>query len=108
MPPSAGAPISVEQFIGAIARYRHFANPELVDASGFDPRDLPARERRWFMRILAPYASYFARDPRFDDRQARTLTGLTAPPADEGYMTRLIDFAIHAGFLPSMPQRISG
>ena len=96
----AGQPMPVETFIATIVGYPQFARPTLVDAAEFDPADLPPRERRLFARALGPYASYFQRDPRFDDSAARAITGRKSPPCDAVFLRRQIDFAIRQGFLP--------
>ena len=65
----------------------------------FDAHDLPPLERRLHRRVSALYASYFQRDPRFDDSRFRALTGIEAGPADQAYLSRLIAFCIAEGFL---------
>ena len=52
-------------------------------------------------RVSALYASYFQRDPRFDDSHFRAVTGLASHPADTAYLRRLIDFCVDEGFLPT-------
>ena len=97
----SGQPLSVERFAAAIAAYPQFRAPELVAPEAFDPAALPALERRLFRRVAGLYASYFQRNPRFDDSAFRALTGLRCPPTGEPYIRRLIDFCIAAGFLPA-------
>lgn len=94
-------PLPVERFAAAIAAYPQFRAPELVAPEAFDPAALPALERRLFRRVAGLYASYFQRDPRFDDAAFRALTGLCCPPTGEPYIRRLIDYCIAAGFLPA-------
>ena len=101
----ADEPLALPDFVAAMRGYPQFAAPALVDPDRFDPAVLPPRERRFYARAVAPYAAYFARDPRFDDRHFRAVTGLGSPPAGKPYFRRLIDFAVSAGFLP---QRTSG
>ena len=101
----ADEPLALPDFVAAIAGYPQFSTPRLVDPERFDPAALPPRERRFYARAVAPYAAYFARDPRFDDRRFRAVTRLAPPPAGKPYFRRLIKFAVAAGFLP---QRTSG
>ena len=93
-------PLPVEDFTGAIGAYPQFHEPELVPPERFDPATLPAIERRLFKRVAGLYASYFQRDPHFDDAAFRKLTGQACPATGEAYIRRLIDFCISSGFLP--------
>ena len=95
----SGAPIAVGEWAAAIGAYPQFTAPVLVDPGSFDPAALPPAERRLFARVAARYASYFQRDPRFDDTQLRASTGLACPPTGAAFMRRLIDHSIGAGFL---------
>lgn len=92
-------PLPVERFAAAIGSYPQFEAPELVAPEAFDPATLPALERRLFRRVAGLYASYFQRDPRFDDSRFREVTGLVCPETGEDYIRRLIDFCIDAGLL---------
>nr|WP_240048907.1 SDR family oxidoreductase [Parerythrobacter lutipelagi] len=95
----SGQPLPVEQFTGSIGAYPHFHEPELVAPENFDPTHLPALERRLFRRVAGLYASYFQRDPHFDDAAFRALTGMECPETGEAYIRRLIDHCIEVGFL---------
>lgn len=95
----SGQPLPVERFTGAIGAYPQFHEPELVSPEAFDPAMLPALERRLFRRVAGLYASYFQRDPHFDDRAFRALTGMACPATGEAYIRRLIDHCIAVGFL---------
>jgi nucleoside-diphosphate-sugar epimerase len=94
-------PLPVERFASAIGAYPQFRAPALVPPEQFDPATLTATERRLFRRIAGLYASYFQRDPRFDDTRFRGLTGLACPQTGEAYVRRLIDFCVASGFLPA-------
>ena len=96
----SGQPLPVERFTGAIGAYPQFHEPELVEPEAFDPVMLPALERRLFKRVAGLYASYFQRDPHFDDDRFRAATGLACPETGEPYIRRLIDYCIAVGFLP--------
>ncbi|OBX19418.1 hypothetical protein A9995_06550 [Erythrobacter sp. QSSC1-22B] len=97
----SGQPLPVERFAAAIGSYPHFHQPALVPPASFDPAALAPLERRLFRRIAGLYASYFQRDPRFDDTAFRTLTGRPCPPTGEAYIRTLIDHCIAVGFLPA-------
>lgn len=93
-------PLAVEAFTGRIGAYPHFHEPELVPPDRFEPAMLPALERRLFRRVAGLYASYFQRDPHFDDTELRAVTGLACPQTGPAYVERLIDYCVAAGFLP--------
>ena len=95
----SGQPIPVTVFVDAIASFPQFHRPILVEAQAFDPATLPALERRLYRKIAGLYASYFQRDPRFDDARAQAVTGTVCPPTDAAYIRRLIQFCIEDGFL---------
>jgi len=95
----SGRPIPVEVFTGAIAAFPQFHRPQLVEPESFNPAQLPALERRLYKRVAGLYASYFQRDPQFDDREAQAVTGFVCPETGPEYLKRLIDYCIAAGFL---------
>lgn len=97
----SGQPLPVARFAAAIGAFPHFHEPALVPPERFDPAALAPLERRLFRRIAGLYASYFQRDPRFDDTALRTLTGRACPPTGEAYIRRLIEHCIAVGFLPA-------
>lgn len=95
----SGAPIAVGDWLRTIVAYPQFTAPFLIDPAAFDPAGLPAGERRLFARVAGLYASYFQRDPRFDDARLRAAVGLDCPPTGADFMRRLIDHCIDVGFL---------
>jgi len=97
----ASEPLPMVDFASGIGSVEGLNGPTLVDPESFDPARLPPLERRLHGRVSALYASYFQRDPRFDDMHFREVTGIASPPADEAYLRRLIDFCIAEGFLPT-------
>ena len=105
---TSGAPIPVSEFARAIGSYDRFEMPHLVPAADFDPAALPPRERRAYSRIADAYSTYFQRNPHFDDRQFRAVTGLACPETGYDYLIRLIDYCIQQGFLPAEAYRMSG
>lgn len=97
-------PVPVAAFAAAIGSYPQFSAPTLVAPDRFDPDALPPLERRLYARVAGLYSSYFQRDPRFDDRRFRAVTGLACPPTGFEYLRRLIDYCIAVGFLPGADQ----
>ena len=95
----SSTPLAVGDWVAAIAAYPQFAAPVLIDSAAFDPAALPAGERRLFARVAGLYASYFQRDPRFDDARLRAAIALPCPPTGADFMRTLIDHCIDAGFL---------
>lgn len=95
----SGQPLPVGDFTACIGSYPHFHEPDLVLPEKFDQAMLPALERRLFRRVAGLYASYFQRDPHFDDAQFRSLTGTGCPETGVAFVRRLIDYCIEAGFL---------
>lgn len=96
----SGQPLPVAAFTGTIGTYPQFQEPELVSPELFDPAKLPAIERRLFRQVAGLYASYFQRNPHFDDAAFREVTGLECPATGQAYIRRLIDYCIGEGFLP--------
>lgn len=96
----SGQPIPVSDFTAAIAAFPQFHRPRLVEPDAFDPAGLPPLERRLYRRVAGLYASYFQRDPHFDDRQMLALSGRRCPPTGAAYLHRLISYCIDTGFLP--------
>lgn len=95
----SGQPLPIETFTGTIGAYPQFREPELVPRDSFDPTRLSALERRLFKRVAGLYASYFQRNPHFDDREFRKLVSKRCPPTGEDFIRRLIDHCIVVGFL---------
>ena len=97
----ASEPLAMRDFASGIGSVDGLCGPTLVDPESFDPAELPPLQRRLHGRVSALYASYFQRDPRFDDTRFRDITGIASPAADAHYLRRLIDFCIAEGFLPT-------
>lgn len=97
----SGQPIPVAMFAAAIGAFPQFNAPRLIDPAVFDPADLPALERRLYRRVAGLYASYFQRNPLFDDTNTRQVTGRVCPDTGAAYLGRLIEFCIAEGFLPA-------
>lgn len=102
----AGQPLPVSEMRQAMCERPGLACPDFVPPAEWDPARLPARARRAYAAVASVYQGYLSRDPRFDDRRFRTLTGLRAPPADLPYLRRMIERAIAVGYLrPSRADR---
>lgn len=95
----SGQPIPVGDFTAAIAAFPQFHRPELVEPESFDPASLPPLERRLYRRVAGLYASYFQRNPHFDDREAQGVAGRVCPPTGAPYLHTLITHCIEVGFL---------
>lgn len=95
----SGQPIPVGDFTAAIAAFPQFHRPELVEPESFDPASLPPLERRLYRRVAGLYASYFQRNPYFDDREAQGVAGRVCPPTGAPYLHTLITHCIEVGFL---------
>ena len=102
----SGGPIPARLFADAIASFPQFHRPILVEPESFDPSTLPPLERRLYKRVAGLYASYFQRNPEFDDRAAREVTGLVCPPTGAEYLGRLIQHCIDVGFLKGETESI--
>ena len=93
----SGAPTPMAAFPETLSRFPGLAVPEFVT-----PDTVPTG--RAFNRLIAPYAPYFRRDPRFDDAGFSALTGRACPAIGPGWWERLLAFAIAAGFVGSGAQ----
>ena len=99
----SGAPTPMAAFPQTLARFPGLAVPEFVAPARFvEPPG------RMFGRLIAPYAPYFQRNPRFDDRRFRALTGIACPPVGPDWWSRLVAFAIEAGFVGAAQASRSG
>lgn len=96
-------PLPMRDFAAEIGGVDGLHAPTLVDPDAFDAHALPQLERRLHGRVSSLYASYFQRNPRFDDSRFRALTGIESPPADRAWLSRLIDFCIAERFLLAEP-----
>ena len=90
----SGAPTPVTAFPDMLSRFPGLAIPELVRPEAF-----AGFTSRLADRLVAPYAPYFNRAPRFDDRRFRALTGRACPEIGPGWWARLIRFALDSGFI---------
>ena len=96
-------PLPMRDFAEGIGGVEGLHKPALVDPDSFDAHELPPLERRLHGRVSALYASYFQRDPRFDDSEFRALTGVEGPAADRAWLDRLIGYCMREGFLLAEP-----
>ena len=87
-------PTPLSAFSDTLSRFEGLAVPEFVPPAAFD-----APASRTFERLIAPYAPYFLRNPRFDDQAFRALTGLVCPPVGIEWWRVLVRFALDAGFI---------
>lgn len=89
----SGAPTPLQALPDTLAKFPGLAAPEFVRPELLGPQG------RAFTRLIAPYAPYFLRSPRFDDRAFRGLTGVSCPPVGSDWWERLVAFALEAGFI---------
>ena len=95
----SGAPIKVGLLHRYGHAYPHFRLPQLVAPELFDAARLTGRERLLHDQVTTLYAGYLTRDPRFCDARFRALTGRACPPVGEGFLARILDYCMQAGFL---------
>ena len=90
----SGAPTPVTAFPAMLSRFPGLSAPELIRPDAF-----AGFTGRLADRLIAPYAPYFSRAPRFDDRRFRALSGRACPEIGPGWWARLIRFALDSGFI---------
>ncbi|MES2495946.1 MAG: SDR family oxidoreductase [Pseudomonadota bacterium] len=95
----SGAPVPLDMAVGLVAGFANLHAPQLVDPGAYDVTSLSARERWIFDNAFAHYGSYVTRDPRFDDRRFRGFSATPRPATDIGFVRKLIEHAIEAGFV---------
>ena len=104
----SSAPTTLRALRRAAAAFPHLRRPCLIAPGEFDPDRLGGRERRLHEQVTAPYANYLQRDPRFCDRRFQALTGRRCPDTGDGFLRRIVEYCMAAGFLRSAAQRTSG
>ena len=103
----SSGPLPVSEMLAAMESFPQFSPPELVSAGTFDAEQLPALERRLYKRVAGQYASYFQRNPQFDDRSAQEMTGLLCPATGKTFFQMLIQHCIDVGFLSAASEPAS-
>ena len=96
----ASQPLPAAELAHGVARVEHFPDPQVVAPSDFEPERLRPAERLLLGRMMHTFGPYFSRNPRFDDRGFRAVTGLACPPTDRAWLDRLIAYGIARGYLP--------
>ena len=94
------APMEAAELARGVQRIPHFPTPAIVAFADYDADALRPAERMLAGRMLATFGPYFTRNPRFDDRALRRVTGLACPPTDSAWLDRMIAYAIAVGYLP--------
>ncbi|WP_271079522.1 SDR family oxidoreductase [Aurantiacibacter sp. MUD61] len=97
----AESPLAAAELAHGVARVEHFPDPEVVAPEDYDPTQLRPAEQMLAGRMIGTFGPYFTRDPQFDDRQFRALTGLECGATDAAWLDRLIAYGIERGYLPS-------
>ena len=104
----SSAPTTLRALHRAAAAFPHLSRPCLIAPGKFEPDLLSDRERLLHEQVTAPYANYLQRDPRFCDRRFQALTGRCCPDTGDGFLRRIVEYCMAAGFLRSKGQRTSG
>ncbi|WP_428390370.1 SDR family oxidoreductase [Lichenicoccus sp.] len=104
----SSAPMTLRALHRAAGGFPHLRRPCLIAPEQFDPDRLSGRERLLHEQVTAPYANYLQRDPRFCDRRFEALTGRRCPDTGDGFLRRIVEYCMTAGFLRSAVQRTSG
>ena len=99
------SPTPLQAFPDTLAQFEGLHCPTFVAPESFDLEALPASEKRFFARGAEVYAQYFTRDPRFDDTNFKTLSGLSSPITDHQWWEKLVGYAVQAGFIKVRSQR---
>lgn len=90
----ADDPTPMSAFTETLQRFPGLSVPHFVPPASFEPP--PGRT---FGKLIAPYAPYFSRNPRFDDSRFLALTGMACPAIGSVWWERLVSFAVEAGFI---------
>ncbi|MEL1249237.1 SDR family oxidoreductase [Aurantiacibacter gilvus] len=99
----ADTPLPAAELAHGIARVPHLPDPVVVEPEVLDMASLRPAERLLMGHLLDTFGPYFTRNPRFDDRRFRQVTGLACGRTDNSWLDRLIGHAIDVGFLPLAP-----
>lgn len=92
----SGAPVCVGTLCAIGSLYSQFRMPRLIPPASFETAGLPP-----VGPVTGLYTNYLQRNPQFEAGNLARLSGRTCPAIDAGYLRRLIDFAIHSGYLPA-------
>ncbi|MEM7740401.1 MAG: SDR family oxidoreductase [Pseudomonadota bacterium] len=93
------SPMPLDAFERTAPKFEGLHHPSFVDPSEFDLTALPSSERRFFQRGAEIYASYFTRNPRFDDSAFRAFSGKEPPLTEDLWWERLVTYALDVGFI---------
>ena len=100
---TADQPTPMSAFAETLSQFPGLVAPEFVSPAAFVP---PAGAA--FRRLIAPYAPYFRRNPRFIDDNFLSVTGMACDMIDSEWWERLVAFALEAGFLGAAQASRSG
>jgi len=95
----SGQPLPVAALTTLAMDYPQLHAPRFVPPEAFDPAMLTPREQQLTQQVTALLAGYLQRDPRFQNDNLRTLTGRVCPAVDHGFLRRLIDHCVAAGYI---------
>ena len=95
----SGAPVPVAGLLALRDAYPQLHAPRFVSPEAFDPGVLTPLQQQVHAQATGLLAGYLQRDPRFCDANLRALSGRACPPTDGGFLRRLIDHCLAAGFI---------
>ncbi len=95
----SGQPVPVAALTTLALDYPQLHAPRFVTPEAFDPTTLTPKQQQLTQQVAALLAGYLQRDPRFQNDNLRALSGRVCPPADHGFLRRLIDHCIDAGYI---------
>ena len=95
----SGAPVPVAGLLALRDAYPQLHAPRFVSPEAFDPGVFTPTQRQVHAQATGLLAGYLQRDPRFADANLRALSGRACPPTDGGFLRRLIDHCLAAGFI---------
>ncbi|MFF2549513.1 SDR family oxidoreductase [Nocardia sp. NPDC058058] len=81
------------------AEYPSFEVARFVPATTFDPAELDAVEREYYLRIGAQYTNYFNSRRDFGTAAATELLGTPPPDTGPDYLRVLLDHCLETGYL---------
>lgn len=95
----SGAPVPLAFLADLALDYPGLYAPCLVAPGQFDPGALTAGEQALYGQVDALLQGYLHRNPHFDDRNLRALSGRACPPTGHGFLRGLIDHCLATGYL---------
>jgi len=95
----SGAPVPLAFLADLALDYPGLYAPDLVPPGQFDTAALMPGEQALYGQVAALLQGYLHRDPHFEDRNLRALSGRACPPTGHGFLRGLIDHCLATGYL---------